>query len=60
MICALLLVAKYDRSENHSLYCMAVQKSLISLLVKGLKESLKAFLSLHRQGVFDSKPISSL
>lgn len=47
MVCALLLVAKYDRSENHSLYFMVVQKSLISLLVKGINESLKALLSPH-------------
>lgn len=59
MVCALLLVAKYDRSENHALYFMVVQKSLISHLVKGINESLKALLSLHRQDVFEGKPISS-
>lgn len=50
MICALLLVAKYDRSEHHSLYFMAIQRSLISLLVKGIKESLKALFLLHGLG----------
>lgn len=45
MICAVLLVAKYYGAENHSLYFMIVQKSLISLLVMGIQESLKILLS---------------
>lgn len=51
MICALLVVAKHYRSENHSLYFMAVQKILLSLLVKGMHKSLKALLS-HISGLY--------
>lgn len=60
MICALLPVAKYDRSEHHSLYFMVIERSLISLLVKGTNESLKALLALHSQDIFGGKPIKSL
>lgn len=44
VICALLLVAKHYGSENHSLHFMAVQESSLSLLVKGIRESLNALL----------------
>ena len=47
VICALLLVGKHYRSQNHTLYFTEVQKSLISLLVKGMNSWLIESFTFH-------------
>ena len=47
VICALLLVGKHYRSQNHPLYFTEVQKSLISLLVKGMNSWLIESFTFH-------------
>ena len=60
VICVLLLVGKHHRSENHTLYFTEVQKSLISLLVKGMNSWLIESFTFHISRLYLKGRISIL